>query len=228
MPSGIYANLNKEASTDRACLGTAITYTVTIQNINTHPLTEITFVDTIPPGFYFQQGSVLINGEERPSYDPGEGFPLLPINPMMSVEVEFSVEASFIPTDNPTTNIAHINFRTIEEGTGPIDNATEPSNPVSVTIVDCECDEGACEIEVCKIYSISLPFTVKPFARKETPDIVCFGQMTLSNGHTPCPDPRQEFDYTLTQRIRVELPVAFGAEVCYEEPCAEDDGECDV
>jgi len=225
MPERLYARLNKRASEQRACLGTTVVYTISIENVNTHPLTDIVFTDTIPQGLNFLQGSVEVDGERHSNFDPSQGFSLPTIMPTRVVEIKFSAEASHVPTDNPAINIAHIDFRTTSQDDTD-DNASENSNPAPVTIVDCRCDEDSCEKAVCKIYSVSLPFTVKPFAKKETPQIICLDEIALSNGHTHCPNPQQDFEYTLTQRIKVELPVAFGAEVCYEEPCAEDDGEC--
>ena len=228
MPNGIYARLEKRANVAQACLETTVIYTVEIENINTHQLMDVMFMDTIPQGLNFVQGSLEIDGVPHPVANPNQSYPLPDINPGDIVEVVFAAEATFVPTDNPATNIAHINFNTISPGDEPVNNASEYSNAVPVIIRDCGCDEDSCEKSVCKIYSVSLPFTVKPFARKEAPDIICYGEMTLSEGHVPCPSPQRDFDYTLTQQIRVELPVAFGAEVCYEEPCAEDDGECVV
>jgi len=188
---------------------------------------DVIFKDMIPEGLDFQHGSVEIGGIPHENDNPNQGFALPDIMPGVTIDVQFAAEATNVPSKNPAINIASIDFRiTPEEGGEPI-FASEPSNPVPVTVRDCECDEDFCERSVCKIYTVSLPFTVKPFARKETPDIECFGEEVLSEGHKPCPSQQREFEYTLTQKVRVELPVAFGAEICYEEPCAEDNGECD-
>jgi len=228
MPIETYATLYKQPSIPSACLGTTVTYTVTIENINMHPLTDVMFTGTIPNGLDFVPDSVEIDGDLHPGYHPGQGFPLPTMIPTRVIEVKFSAEATLVPTDNPAINIAHINFNTRSPEDFPVNDETVYSNAAEVVIKDCACDEDSCEQSVCKIYSISLPFTVKPFARKDTPNIICLDGMTLSPGHVLCPSPQRDFDYTLTQRIKVELPVAFGAEVCYEEPCTEDDGECDV
>ena len=225
MPNGVYARLDKRANMTEACLGTAVIYAVTIENIHTHPLIDVMFRDAIPRGLNFRPGSVEINRMPYANYNPNLGFPITEIMPGDIKEINFTAEAAYVPTDT-AVNIANINFRTIlhDEELG---EANENSNPVSVIIKDCRCDEGTCEKDICKLYSISFPFTVKPFAKNKTPDIMCFGELTLHEGHVHCQDPRREFEYTLTQRVKVELPVAFGAEVCYEEPCAEDDGECE-
>ncbi|MCL2852233.1 MAG: DUF11 domain-containing protein [Defluviitaleaceae bacterium] len=227
MPVGIFARLEKRTNTAEACLGTAVTYTITIENITTQPLMDIMFRDAIPQGLGFQQGSVIIGGIPYANANPYQGFPLPDIMPGDMTEVRFTAEATHVPSDNPAINIANIEFRTFTDDGEPI-SARENSNPVPVIIKDCGCDEDSCEKAICKIYTISLPFTVKPFIRRKTPEIICFGEMTLSEGHVPCPYPPRNFEYTLTQRVRVELPVAFGAEVCYEEPCAEDNGECEA
>lgn len=222
-----YTTIVKHVGEREVCLGDIVTYTITIQNIHTRPLTEVVFRDMIPPGLTFQQGSVEINGGQSSTADPQEGFPLPNIIEDDIVTVTFNAIATTIPQNNPVINIAHVEFRTRNENDDQVDTR-EPSNPIPITIMDCGCDEGSCDKTMCKIFSISLPITVKPFARKETPEITCVDQMTISNGHVHCPDPPHDFEYTLTQRIRVELPVAFGAEVCYEEPCAEDNGQCEI
>ncbi|MCL2405709.1 MAG: DUF11 domain-containing protein [Defluviitaleaceae bacterium] len=228
MPSGIYAKLEKSANTDPVCLGTTVIYTIEVENIHTRQLRDVVFMDTIPTGLNFVPGSLEINGQPHPGADPNQSYPLPNIDPGVTVEVSFAAEATIVPTVNPVTNTAHIRFNTFTTENVPVDDATEYSNAFPITIRDCACDEDSCDQSVCKIYSISLPFTVKPFARKNTPSIICLDGIILSPGHVPCPSPQRDFDYTLTQRIRVELPVTFGAEVCYEEPCAEDDGECVV
>jgi len=226
MPIRTYATLDKQTNLPIACLGKNLTYTIIIENVNTHPLMDVMFYDAVPTGLRFVPESVYINADRHQNYNPNFGFSLPLIMPTQTLEVRFEVEAMNIPTDNPVTNIAHITFNTDTMEDGPVTNETAYSNPNTVTIRDCDCDEDSCETTLCKLYSISLPFTVKPFARKETPEIICVGDIELEDGHIPCQDPRQEFEYTLKQQIKVELPVAFGAEVCYEEPCAEDDGRC--
>lgn len=231
MPNNIYSRIEKSSNEPIACIGNEIIYTIEIENIaTTYPLTDITFTDMIPDGLSFKQGSVEIDGDSYPDVDPSQGIELQDdLNPADIVEIKFIAEATHVPSNNnPTVNIANIRFNTFDESNDPVEDETEYSNSVEVTIRDCQCDEGSCERSVCKIYTVSLPFTVKPFARKETPDIDCYDEMTLTDGHQPCPDPQQDFDYTLTQQVRVELPVTFGAEVCYEEPCAVDNGECDA
>ena len=223
---GIYTRIEKYASVPVACLGAFVTHTVEIENIGIHPLTDIVFSVAVPQGLSFVPESVEINGERHPNANPNQGIQLSDIMPGITKEISFIAKATHVPPDNPAINVANVDFRTISHEDLPV-NTREISNPVPVTVKDCDCDEGTCERALCKIYSVSLPFTVKPFARKKTPDIVCHGEMRLHEGHKPCPNPQHKFDYTLTQQIKVELPVAFGAEVCYEEPCAKDEGECD-
>jgi len=221
-----YTNIVKRTSAPTVSLGNTITYTIEIENTNEHYLTNIAFYDTIPQGLLFQYGSVRINGNPNPNADPNSGLPLIEIAPHGMTTVSFIAEAVAIPTDNPTMNTAHITFNTQNDEGQPVYGVIEYSNPVSVRIGDEQCDEDSCEKNLCKIYSVSLPVTVRPFARREAPEIICYGEIETHEGHLPCPDPRREFEYTFTQRIRVEIPVAFGAEVCCDEPCAEDDGEC--
>jgi hypothetical protein len=89
-----------------------------------------------------------------------------------------------------------------------------------------ECDKGSCENTFCHMYDVSLPITVTPFATPESPEITCDGELSIKPSHVSCKNPTVSFKYTLTQRIRVEIPARFGAEVCVEEACTEDKGNC--
>jgi len=221
-----YAILAKRASQQSIALGDTVTYTIDIENTNEHPLVDVMFHDQVPNGLMFQPDSVRINNTPRGGYNPNTGFPLNLIPPHDSVTVSFIATAVAVPTDNPVVNIADIRFDTTDPSGDPVNGATEESNPVTVRILPEGCNEDACAQNICKIYSVSLPVTVRPFARREETEIICFGELETHEGHRPCPDPRREFEYTFIQRIRVEIPVAFGAEVCCDEPCAEDDGQC--
>ena len=227
-----YATLYKfvnVANRPIVCLGEEVIYTVHIENINQRALMDVVFFDSLPAGLEFKPGTVEINGDVFSGFDPNAGFPLPNLGPHSFVDVSFTATATSVPTDIYATNIAHINFHTVDPETDlPVPDAHAESNPVSITIRDCECDEDSCERTLCKLYSIALPFTVRPFARRSIPEITCTNPMELIEGHIACTTQQREFDYTLTQQIRVELPVAFGAEVCCDDPCFEDNGQCTI
>jgi hypothetical protein len=90
---------------------------------------------------------------------------------------------------------------------------------------DTDCyDIQSCERTVTRHYDISVPVTVTPYATPEKPDVSCMSDITITCGHTPCDNPNNTFGFTVTQKIMVEIPIKFGAEVCYGKACA--DGEC--
>lgn len=224
MPTN-YARFTKHASTAVATVGMTVTYTFIIENTHHRPFTDMMFHDPIPQGLAFHTGSVTIDGVPHDTADPRQGFSVPSIMTGNSREITFTAEVTLVPADNPAINIAEIDFRTISEDDEPI-LARESSNPISIAIMACGCEQGSCDKSICKQYALALPFSVKPFVKNERPDIICIGELMLSEGHHPCPTPQHDFDYTVTQHIKVELPLTFGATVCYEEPCTQDLGEC--
>ena len=209
--------MTKSADKEEVCLGSVVNYTIVIENIITEPLLDPVFRDQLPPGLSFQAGSVTINNIPNPNANPVQGISLPTIAHGGVDEIRFSAIAANIPTTNPVINIANLDFRYRNED-DEIVPAMRESNQVPVLIEDCsDCEEGFCDRNICRMYAVSQPFTVRPFVRRENPGITCIGETNLVEGITPCPSQRREFEYTLTQRVRVELPLAFGAEVCYDE-----------
>lgn len=94
----------------------------------------------------------------------------------------------------------------------------------------CGSDRDACheirafEKTVVRPYDISRPVTVRPSASPGRPGVVCGENTTISCGITSCDNPNNTFEFTATQKICVELPVSFGAKVCYGKMCT--DGMC--
>jgi hypothetical protein len=108
---------------------------------------------------------------------------------------------------------------------------------MSDIIIDHECDEGktcyeipSCIKNVCKAFDVSLPVSITPFAVADTPEIICAGEIEITQGNLCCDDEGEEnekrFKFTISQQIEVEIPVKFGAEVCYHESCAEENDDC--
>jgi len=217
----------KTASESRVNVGETVTYTVTIENTCTMPMANVFFFDNIPDGMVFVPGSVIINNTPDLLANPNTGFTLPNITAGQTATVSFMAEAVAVPAINPTINTAKINYDYTPIEDGVPDTFTTESNEVRVLIRSGECDEGHCEQEFCRMYDVSLPITVIPFATPEIPDITCVGELDVMIGHRPCPSDETEFEYTLSQKIKVELPVRFGAQVCLDETCVIDDGECE-
>jgi hypothetical protein len=84
----------------------------------------------------------------------------------------------------------------------------------------------SCEKTVRKTFEISVPVTVTPFAVPEKPDVKCCGDIDVRHGHSRCESDGNKFEFTVTQRINIEIPIKFGAEVCLDKTCADEKTRC--
>lgn len=84
--------IRKTADTSAVVSGEVLTYTITIQNSGNFKNTNLNFVDPIPDGTTFVDGSVKINNIEQPSYHPGTGFALDDLDPNDEIIIEFKVK----------------------------------------------------------------------------------------------------------------------------------------
>jgi len=88
---------------------------------------------------------------------------------------------------------------------------------------DPECVEGEpCEKTAEKILEVSVPISVKPFAKPHKPEVSCIGNVEIHPGIKPCPNKSDRFDFTVSQKIKVKTPVEFGAETCFDKMCVEE------
>jgi len=87
-------------------------------------------------------------------------------------------------------------------------------------------DLHSCERDVCRRFDVSVPVTIRPFAETESPEARCVGETIITIGRVPCESDRRVFEFTITQRIDVDIPIRFGAEVCLGETCTTDRGRC--
>lgn len=72
--------------------GDILTYTSTVTNTGSIPVTDVMFTDDIPAGMTFVDGSVYIDGVNFPSYNPQTGFFAANLTPQTSVTVTFQVQ----------------------------------------------------------------------------------------------------------------------------------------
>ena len=94
---------------------------------------------------------------------------------------------------------------------------------------DCGCKEDCydiqpCEKNVSRTYDINVPVTVKPYATAGKPEVKCAGECEVCCGHKRCGNPDSDFEFTLTQKITIDIPIKCGAEICYGKTCCE--GQC--
>jgi len=88
---------------------------------------------------------------------------------------------------------------------------------------DCH-DSKACDRSVSRAYEVSLPITVTPFAVPSEPGACCGGRVRVTQGHRRCGRNSNSHEFTVSQIINVEIPIEFGAVICYEDCCSEEHG----
>ena len=124
----------KTVSTPVANVGEIVTYTVTLDNTCTSPLTDIFFSDIVPNGLEFVSGSVTINGAQDLNANPNNGFVLPNIPGGNTATVTFDALVNNVPIPNPTLNTATItySYTPVEGGIPSVNNVT--SNPVPLEV----------------------------------------------------------------------------------------------
>ncbi|MED4447153.1 cell surface protein [Bacillus cereus] len=132
------ASLSVIKSTDSLVQSTdgTITYTVVVQNNGNTTANTVTLTDLVPEGTTFIPNSVTINSVSVPDADPHVGIPLNSITPSEIVTVTFQVIVQSIPSVNPISNTARIDYTFIADPTAPIISRTITSNPAFTQISD--------------------------------------------------------------------------------------------
>ncbi|WP_144501919.1 DUF7507 domain-containing protein [Bacillus thuringiensis] len=132
------ASLSVIKSTDSLVQSTdgTITYTVVVQNNGNTTANTVTLTDLVPEGTTFIPNSVTINGVSVPGADPNVGIPLNSITPSEIITVTFQVIVQSIPSVNPISNTARIDYTFIADPTAPIISRTITSNPAFTQISD--------------------------------------------------------------------------------------------
>ncbi|PGS38816.1 cell surface protein [Bacillus cereus] len=132
------ASLSAMKNTDSLVQSTngTITYTVVVQNNGNTTANTVTLTDLVPGGTAFIPNSVTINGVSAPGADPNVGIPLNSIAPSEIVTVTFQVIVQSIPSVNPISNTALIDYTFVADPTAPIISRTITSNPASTQISD--------------------------------------------------------------------------------------------
>ncbi|WP_460285307.1 SdrD B-like domain-containing protein [Clostridium sporogenes] len=124
----------KTVSTPVANVGETVTYTVTLENTCTSPLTNVFFKDNVPNGLSFVPGSVTVNGVSDITLDPNIGFTIPDIPGGSTATVTFDAIVKTVPTPNPTLNTATINYSYTPVEGGIENNFTVNSNTVPLEV----------------------------------------------------------------------------------------------
>ena len=90
-----------------------------------------------------------------------------------------------------------------------------------IAFVDKLCPEPihvvACTDRVEKEVKLSLPAAIKPFAEIGNIEAHCLGEPTVTPGWHPCGQKDGFCVFTVKQRVSIELPITFGADVYLDE-----------
>jgi hypothetical protein len=96
---------------------------------------------------------------------------------------------------------------------------------------DCGCNEDkkcfdiqSCSKTISRSFDVSVPVTITPSAVPERPDAKCAGNAEVTAGIRRCDRDNNSVSFTITQRINVDIPIKFGAEICYEPTCVRESG----
>lgn len=84
----------------------------------------------------------------------------------------------------------------------------------------------ASEVRTCPTVSthettVSVPTSIVPFANTGTISIQCYGSPEISDGLTPAGTVNGYCNFTVSQTMRVEIPIVFGANVLTGETYVE-------
>jgi len=80
----------------------------------------------------------------------------------------------------------------------------------------------SCEKFTYKVFELSVPVSIKPFAIPHVPNVMCIGDVITYPGIKECSKNCKSFDFTLTEKIGVKIPVEFGANTCFGKLCTEE------
>ena len=74
------------------------------------------------------------------------------------------------------------------------------------------CSEERCDTKATKTSTICVPVTIAPYAKVGTIVTECCGKPEVSEKHTKCKGVENgSCKFTISQKIKVEIPVEFGA-----------------
>lgn len=126
----------KTVSTPNASVGDVVTYTVTLQNTCTSPLTNVFFQDIVPNGLSFVPGSVTVNGAPDAGANPNTGFNIPDVPGGATTTVTFDAKVDSVPVPNPTLNTATMDYSYTPVQGGIPNDYTVNSNIVPLVVID--------------------------------------------------------------------------------------------
>ena len=221
-------NLIKSADRNSINVGEEVTFSFVFES-NQPATVQCTFTDSLPTCLAFVPDSLFFDGVNIPNANPITGFTFTHTRDVPAHRISFKARAICRPDDGVVVNVARVEY----EFAGVPDITI--SNPVPIEITQLE----TCNAVGQQLVNVCLHVSVQPFARVGTITLRCCGAPIITPGTNICPgEPRMNCDFTISQRICVQVPVEFGANVrpgethiqCAGESCAncptdEDDDE---
>ncbi len=137
----------KTVDKNYATIGDILNYTVTLTNTGNILLTNIEFKDIIPSGATFVSGSVKVDSQSQPTYDPNVGFNLGSLLILGSKVVTFQAEVTSLPNPNTIINKATTtyNYLVIVPITGSSESNTTTT---TINVTDLELVKSASVTDV--------------------------------------------------------------------------------
>jgi len=196
-------SLTKTTDKSIVSIGEQLTFSFVFSS-NQSATVQCTFTDDLAPCLEFVPGSVFFDGVNLANANPVTGFNFIHTRDFPAHRITFSAMAICRPDNGIVENSARVEY----------EFAGVPDITIS-NVVDIEITAAAaCDRVSQQIVNVCLPVSVQPFAT--VGDIVtrCCGPATIIPGGEVCPGiPNGHCDFTITQRVCVEVPVEFGATV---------------
>ncbi|MEG2983643.1 MAG: hypothetical protein RR835_03005 [Peptostreptococcaceae bacterium] len=128
-------NLQKSVNKAYATKGDIITYTVVVTNNGNVNANNVIFTDSLQSDVIFNSGSVTIDGDSYPDYNPNSGFNLGTIEPIAYTTIVFTVTVIQQPTHDSVINYAVGTFNYKVDPNGQYYSKSTLSNTVSTILI---------------------------------------------------------------------------------------------
>jgi uncharacterized repeat protein (TIGR01451 family) len=127
--------LNKTVDKAYATIADELTYTIEVSNAGNVDASNVIFTDGFDSYITFVSGSVTVNGEAKPEYNPKNGFNLGTITTLGKANVTFKVKVKSLPEEYTVINYATATFSYKINPSGEDYTKSAKSNSVSTIIV---------------------------------------------------------------------------------------------